>query len=224
MQPIISGATIKALRQKQQLTQRELAERLNVSYKTISKWETGRGCPDISLLNPLATVFGVSLTELLSGNPVQNQNPASNMMRSMFYVCPICGNSIHCMGEAVVQCHGLPLIPQQQKPSDEDHKIFIEKVEDEYFVRVEHPMEKAHHISFLAAVSGDRLQLVKLYPEGNAEARFKINLVKKVFCYCNRDGLFVIDVLRGVDDKETCYDTTQERRELEQAAKFLFES
>lgn len=194
MQPIITGATIKALRQKQQFTQRELAERLNVSYKTVSKWETGRGCPDISLLEPLATVFGVSLTELLSGNPVQNQNPASNMMRSKFYVCPICGNSIHCMGEAVVQCHGLPLMPQQPKLGDEDHKILIEKVEDEYFVRVEHPMDKVHHISFLAAVSGDRLQLVKLYPEGNAEARFKINGIRKILYYCNHDGLFFANI------------------------------
>ena len=194
MQPIITGETIKALRQKQQFTQRELAKRLNISSKTVSKWETGRGCPDISLLEPLATVFGVSLTELLSGNPVQNQNPASNMMRSLFYVCPICGNSIHCMGEAVVQCHGLPLVPQQPKPGDEEHKILIEKVEDEYFVRVEHPMDKAHHISFLAAVSGDRLQLVKLYPEGNAEARFKINGIRKILYYCNHDGLFFANI------------------------------
>ena len=194
MQPIITGETIKALRQKQQFTQKELAKRLNISSKTVSKWETGRGCPDISLLEPLATVFGVSLTELLSGNPVQNQNPASNMMRSLFYVCPICGNSIHCMGEAVVQCHGLPLVPQQPKLGDEDHKILIEKVEDEYFVRVEHPMDKAHYISFLAAVSGDRLQLVKLYPEGNAEARFKINGIRKILYYCNHDGLFFANI------------------------------
>ncbi len=197
MQPIISGATIKALRKKKHLTQRELAERLNVSYKTVSKWETDRGCPDISMLEPLATVFGVSLTELLSGNTVQNLNLSSNMARSQFYICPICGNIIHCMGEASIHCHGVVLTPHQAKVGDSDHKVCIEKVEDEYFVRIEHPMTKDHYISFIAALSGDRLQLVKLYPEGNAEARFKINLVKKILYYCNQDGLFAVNLKRN---------------------------
>ena len=194
MNQYVTGAIIRELREKKRLTQSELAAALNVSDKTVSKWETGRGYPDITLLEPIAGVFGVSVMELLSGNAIRNMNISSNMMRSVFYVCPVCGNVLHSMGEAVVNCHGILLKPCEAEPSDESHKIIAEKVEDEYYVRVEHEMTKQHYISFLAALSPDRLQMVKLYPEGNAEARFKMNCVKSIFCYCNRDGLFRMTV------------------------------
>ena len=51
-------------------------------------------------------------------------------------------------------------------------------------------MSKHHYISFIAAVSPDRVQLVKTYPESNAETRFKIDQVSAVYAYCNKDGLF----------------------------------
>lgn len=194
MNQYITGAVIKELREKHELTQYELAEKLNVSDKTISKWETGKGYPDISLLEPIAKVFGISVTELISGNAVNNMNVSANMMRSKFYVCPVCGNIIHCMGEAVIQCHGIQLMPCQAEETDEKHKIFIEKVEDKYYVRIEHDMTKQHYITFIAALSSDKIQMVKLYPEGNAEARFKINGIRKILFYCKQDGLFVVDV------------------------------
>ena len=105
---------------------------------------------------------------------------------------------------------------------NEDHMISIERVEDEYFVRIDHEMTKTHHISFIAAVSSDRSQMVKLYPEGEAGARFKINGVRKICFYCNRDGLFCQDIVKGIDDKESGYDDTKERRELEKTADMLF--
>ena len=222
MNQYVTGAVIRALREKKNLTQAELAEKLNVSDKTVSKWETAKGYPDISLLEPIAQVFGVSITELISGNAVQNGNVSANMLRSKFYVCPVCGNVIHSMGEAVIHCHGVLLAPCQAEETDENHKIFMEKVEDEYYVRIEHDMTKEHYISFIAAVSSDRIQMVKLYPEGNAEARFQISGVKQILFYCNRDGLFSINVIKGIDDKELSYDDTEERRALEQAAKMLF--
>lgn len=83
-------------------------------------------------------------------------------------------------------------------------------------------MTKQHYISFIAAVSSDRIEMVKLYPEGNPEAGFRISGIKKIFFYCNRDGLFSLDVVKGIDDKESGYDDTQERRELEKAAEILF--
>jgi len=144
------------------------------------------------------------------------------MMRSKFYVCPVCGNSIHSMGEAVIQCHGIMLTPCQAEETDENHMIFIERTEDEYYVRVEHDMTKQHYISFFAALSPDKIEMVKLYPEGNAEARLKINGVKRILFYCNRDGLFFINVVKGIDDKQTFYDDTKERKELERAAKVMF--
>ena len=149
-------------------------------------------------------------------------NVSANMLRSKFYVCPVCGNVIHSMGEAVIHCHGVLLTPGQPEETDENHMIFVEKVEDEYYIRVEHDMTKEHYISFMAAVSSDRIQMIKLYPEGNAEARFKINGVKKILFYCNRDGLFSIDIVKGIDDKTASYDDVEERRALEQTAKMLF--
>ena len=221
MNQYVTGTIIKELREKNHLTQAELARKLSVSDKTISKWETAKGYPDISLLEPIAKVFGVSITELISGKSVRNVNVSANMMRSKFYVCPVCGNVIHSMGEAVIQCHGIILTPCQDEETDENHKIFIERVEDEYYVRIEHDMAKQHYISFVAALGPDKLQMVKLYPEGNPEARIKMNGVKKIFFYCNRDGLFSMSVIKGIDDRQVSYDDTDERRELERVAKSL---
>jgi len=194
MNQYITGAVIKQLREKNKLTQAELAEKLNVSDKTISKWETAKGYPDISLLEPIAEVFGISITELLSGNAISNMNVSANMLRANFYVCPVCGNVINSTGELAVSCHGIQLLPEVAEELDDNHKIIVERVEDEYFVQVEHEMTKKHYISFIAALSSDGLQLVKLYPQGNPEARLKIRGVKKIFYYCNKDGLFCLDI------------------------------
>lgn len=223
MNQYVTGAVIKELREKSNLTQAELAERLNVSDKTVSKWETRRGYPDISLLEPIAKVFGISITELLSGNAVKNVNVSANMLRSTFYVCPVCGNIVHCMGEAVLNCHGVQLKPCQAEPTDENHKIFIEKVEDEYYVCIEHDMTKQHYISFAAALSSDKIEMIKLYPEGNAEARFKISGVKRILFYCNQDGLFYIDIVKAIDARERSYDDVEERRALEETARMIFD-
>ena len=222
MNQYVTGAVIKELREKNRMTQRELAEQLGVSDKTVSKWETGKGYPDITLLEPIAEAFRISVTELISGNTIHNENVSANMMRSKFYVCPVCGNVIHSMGEAAIHCHGIQLTPLDAEPTDEHHMIFIERIEDEYYVRIDHCMTKEHYISFMAAASTDNMQICKLYPEGSAEARFKIRGVRRIFFYCNRDGLFSIDPVKGIDDRESGYDDSQERRELEKAAKKLF--
>lgn len=193
MNQYVTGTVIKELREKNKLTQLQLAQKLGVSDKTVSKWETAKGYPDITLLEPIADALSVSVAELLSGNAVCNSNVAANVMRSHFYICPVCGNVIQSMGEAVVNCHGVSLRPEEAQEADEKHKLVVERVEDEWFVHVEHDMTKRHYISFFAAVSSDRIQLVKLYPEGAAEARFKIRGVRKLFYYCNRDGLFCVD-------------------------------
>lgn len=201
MNPYVTGAVIKELRERKKLTQAELARILNVSDKTISKWETHKGYPDISLLETIADAFDISLTELISGNVVTNANVSANMLRSRFYVCPVCGNVIHTMGEAVIHCHGVQLPSLEAEPSDESHKIIMERVEDEYFVQIEHEMRKNHYISFIAAANSDRLQMVKLYPEGNAEARFQLRGVRRLYYYCNRDGLYYVDVVKGNREK-----------------------
>lgn len=175
------------------------------------------------MLEPIANVFSISVTELISGNMVSNVNVSANMIRSKYYVCPVCSNIIHSMGEAVISCHGIMLSPIETEQTDEQHKVFIEKVEDEYYVQIEHDMTKKHYISFIAAICSDKIQMVKLYPEGNAHARFKINGVKQILFYCNRDGLFFMNVVKGIDDKESSYDNYKERKELESTAKLLFD-
>lgn len=194
MNQYVTGSVIKELRERNHMTQLQLAHKLGVSDKTISKWETGKGYPDITLLEPIANVFRISITELLSGNIIHNANVSANMLKSKFYVCPICGNVIHSLGETAIQCHGILLNPLIAEKTDDEHMIMINRVEDEYYVRINHSMTKDHYISFIAALAMESIQLVKLYSEGDAEARFKIRGVKKIVYYCNKDGLFSINI------------------------------
>ena len=190
MDPYITGTIIRELLEKRRMTQAQLAEVLSVSDKAVSRWETGRGYPDITLLEPIAGAFGVSVAELMSGVAVSNQNRASDLLRSKFYVCPICGNVLHSVGEAAIHCHGVMLTPCEAEPAEGSHCAVIGVVEDEYHVQIEHPMAKGHYISFIAALSQNGVQLVKLYPEQAAEARFKMGGVRRIVFFCNRDGLF----------------------------------
>ena len=222
MNQYVTGTVIKELREKNKMTQLQLAEKLGVSDKTVSKWETAKGYPDITLLEPIAEAFRISVTELISGNTVFNANVSANMLRSKFYVCPVCGNVIHSMGEAAIHCHGILLSPLEAEASDERHMIFIERIEDEYYVRIDHSMSKEHYISFASAVSSDDMQLIKMYPEQSPEARFRIRGVKRIYFYCNRDGLFYLDIVKGIDDRERSYDDYKERLELEKAAAVMF--
>jgi len=194
MNQYVTGAVIKKLREKHNLTQAQLAEKLSISDKTISKWETGKGYPDISLLEPIAKVFQISITELLSGNEVNNANLSANMLRSKFYICPVCGNIIYSIGEASISCHGILLSPCEAEQADKNHIISIEKIENEYYVRIDHDMTKKHYISFISAISYEGVQIKKLYPEGNAEAYFETRGIKKIYYYCNKDGLYFIDI------------------------------
>ena len=190
MNTYVTGATIKQLRENQNMTQAELAETIGVSSKTISKWETAKGLPDITLLQPLAQALGISIIELMNGQPISNQNLSANMLRSKFYVCPLCGNVIHTLGSAVVSCCGITLPPLEAEEPDEDHAVTIENVEDEHFITVSHPMTKQHSISFIASVTSDRFQMVKLYPEGNPETRLQLRGRGYLYYYCNRHGLY----------------------------------
>ena len=190
MNTYVTGATIKALRENRNLTQAELAEQIGVSSKTISKWETAKGLPDISLLQPLAQALGLSVIELMNGEQILNKNISANMLRCKFYACPVCGNIIHSIGNAVVSCCGITLPALEAENADESHRVDIEKVEDEHFISILHPMTKQHFISFVAFVTSDRLQMVKLYPEGNAETRLQLRGRGYLYYYCNRHGLF----------------------------------
>ena len=192
MNNYITGAAIKHLREAKGMTQAELAEKLGISGKAVSKWETAKGLPDISLLEPLSKALGISVTELMSGEPVQNKNISANILRSKFYVCPVCGNIIRTTGETVISCCGITLPPLEPETADDEHLVTIEHVEDEQFITVHHPMTKDHFISFIVYLTSDRVQFVKLYPEGNAETRLNLRGFGKLYIYCNKHGLMQV--------------------------------
>ena len=190
MNAYVTGTTIKQLRENQNLTQSELAELIGVSSKTISKWETAKGLPDISLLQPLAQALNISVIELINGKQIANKNISANMMRTKFHVCPICGNVVHSIGDSLIACCGVTLPALDAEAADDEHSICIDHVEDEHFITLQHPMSKAHYISFIAYVTSDRLRLVKLYPEGNAQTRLQLRGFGILYWYCNQHGLY----------------------------------
>ena len=190
MNTYVTGNTIRLLREGRNMTQAELAEKIGVSSKTVSKWETAKGLPDITLLQPLAQALGISVIELMNGEHITNQNISANLLRSKFYVCPLCGNILHTTGHTLVSCCGITLPPLEAETADDEHSITVESVEDEHFITISHPMTKQHFISFIAFVTSDRIQMVKLYPEGNAETRLQLRGFGKLYYYCNHHGLF----------------------------------
>jgi desulfoferrodoxin (superoxide reductase-like protein)/DNA-binding XRE family transcriptional regulator len=191
MENYVTGTAIRTRREQLGITQQQLADRLAVSNKTISKWENGRGLPDITLLEPLAAELKISLPELLAGEQIVNANRSANLLRSCIYVCPVCGNVIHAMGQAMISCCGVTLPVQSAEEPDPAHQPVVERVEDEWYVTLNHPMTKDHYISFIALSQGDRFNMVKLYPEGNAEARFFTRGHGILYWYCNHHGLFM---------------------------------
>ena len=194
MDTYITAQTIKRLREDKGLTQTAVAELIGVSSKAVSKWETSKGLPDISLIEPLSQALGVSVMELMSGDTVINKNTSANILFSKFYVCPVCGNVIHTTGATLVSCCGITLPTLEAEEIDDDHAVTIEPVEDEKFITVHHSMSKSHFISFMAYVTSDRVQFIKLYPESNAETRMQFRGRGYLYLYCNKHGLMKMKV------------------------------
>lgn len=189
MSEYISPKTIKSFREDAGLTQRQLADKLGVTDKAVSKWETGRGLPDISLLGPLAKALGVTTAELLTGKCVKNSNRAANLSKSLFYVCPICGNFLFAAGEATVSCCGVQLEPLESDDSTGEHMLELSINDGEVYISSEHSMEKDHYVSFIAYVTTNRVILQKFYPEQDARTIFPY-LGEGIIClYCNKHGL-----------------------------------
>lgn len=187
------GKLILSLRKEQGLTQKQLADRLNISDRTISKWERGLGCPDVSLLHELSDALDVNIEKILTGDLEPNNADGGNMKRIKFYVCPTCGNILTATGEAEVSCCGRKLTALIPKPSDKEHRLHIETVEDDYYITFTHAMEKSHYLNFMAYVSYDRFLLVRLYPEQGGEVRFPKLYGGKFYFGCSRHGLWVND-------------------------------
>lgn len=192
MNSYVTAQTIRTLREQKGITQKQLADAIAVSDKTVSKWETGKGLPDISLLAPLAEALSVSVSELLAGQVLRNKNASGSLLRGSFYVCPVCGNVIYALGQGDYSCCGirLPALAAETAAEDDEHSITLEDSDGDLFVTLDHPMEKDHHISFVALLQQGRMQLVKFWPQQNAEARFALQRTGTLFVCCNRHGLF----------------------------------
>ena len=185
----VTGKAIKELREKRQITQKELAEQIGVSDKTISKWETNRGLPDIGIMEELARALGVSIAELLTGDLRENENPSGNMKKVHFYVCPVCGNIITSGGKGTFSCCGVTLPEAEAEKCDEEHCLNVQTIDNEYYVTMQHPMNKTHYISFIAYVTSDDCEIIKLYPEQDISLRFRKRGYGIMYAYCNRHGM-----------------------------------
>ena len=183
------GKLIYTLRKEKGLTQLQLAEAMHISDKTVSKWERGLGCPDISLLCELSKILNVDLSELLRGQLTSNDILGGSMKRIKFYVCPNCGNILTALSDTAISCCGKKLLPLELKKADAADRLSVEIIENEFFISANPEMTKEHYISFIAYVTSDRFELVKLYPEGNAETRFARRDHGFIYYCCNRHGL-----------------------------------
>ncbi|MDO4503426.1 MAG: helix-turn-helix domain-containing protein [Coriobacteriia bacterium] len=193
MQTYLSAETLKELRTRKGLTQEQLASCIGVTGKAVSKWETGRGLPDVSLVGPLAEALGVSVAELLTGDVARNANRSANIRRGKFYVCPLCGNVMWSVGEISASCCGSTMLPAEPEACDEPHHATIQKSDGCHVVTLDHPMTKDHFVSFMARVTCDQVSIRKLYPEQDAQAIFPMQGVCDSYAYCNRHGLFKLE-------------------------------
>ncbi|WKY47514.1 helix-turn-helix domain-containing protein [Eubacteriaceae bacterium ES3] len=193
------GALLKALRKEKGMTQKQVGQWLHLSDKTISKWERGMGCPDVSLLSSLSELYQVNVEKLMLGDLELNEMETGNMKRTKFYVCKNCQNIITTTGDAEVSCCGRKLTALLPKPADEVHQPEIKDDDGDYYISFDHEMTKTHFIAFAAIVSGDRRMLVRLYPEQTAELRLPkmvggklgSRFGSKLYYYCSDHGLFV---------------------------------
>jgi DNA-binding XRE family transcriptional regulator/desulfoferrodoxin (superoxide reductase-like protein) len=190
MQTINVGNIIRKLRTERGMTQKQLADKMNISDKTVSKWERGLGCPDVSLLSELSDLLEVNIDKLLSGDLTPNDFVGGNMKKTKYYVCPVCNNISLCTGEAEVSCCGRKIDQQQMQKAKENEMLSVEVIEEDWYITAAHPMSKEHYISFVAFATGDRVQIYKQYPEWDIQLRIPKRGHGMLIWYCTRHGLF----------------------------------
>ncbi len=192
-----NGKLFCDLRKAKGMTQKEVADKLGVVPKTVSKWETGHGFPDVSTVSALANILGVSEKTILSGDLEQNLESANNMKRTKFYVCPCCGSVMQGTGNSQVVCCGKQLEALKAVSADDEHAINISEIEDDFYIEFNHEMTKEHYISFVSYVRFDRVLTVKLYPEQDSAVRFPKMYGGKIYFYCSKHGLFEYQIKKN---------------------------
>lgn len=187
-----NGKLLCDLRKSIGMTQKQIADKLGIVPKTVSKWETGHGFPDISTVSALADILGVSEKTILSGNLNQNSEESGNMKGTKFYVCPDCGSIMQGIGNCQIICCGKQLEALKSKNTDDEHLIKISEIEDDYYIEFDHEMTKEHYICFAAYIRFDRILTIKLYPEQDSSVRFPKMYGGKFYFFCNKHGLYEI--------------------------------
>ncbi|MFD1739199.1 helix-turn-helix domain-containing protein [Bacillus salitolerans] len=184
------GKLIYSLRKEKGLTQKQLAEQMNISDRTISKWERGYGCPDITLLPSLSTLLGVNIEYILDGELSSNEFVGGNMRKSHYYVCQSCNNLLFSTGDSTISCCGKKLEQLVAKKALDDEKLSISEIDNEWFITSEHPMTKNHYISFIAFATGDRVEIIKMYPEWGLQSLIPKRKHGKLIWYDTQLGLY----------------------------------
>ena len=185
-----TGLLIRDLRTKMGMTQKSLADLMNISDKTVSKWERGMGLPDVSLLVELSQIFGVNVDILLTGNLNVSDEKGVNMKNAKYYVCPECRNLVFATGDAEISCCGRKLTALEMKKAEPDEKLSVEIIENDWYITTSHPMTKEHYISFVAFATGEKIEMIKTYPEWDMNVRIQKRGHGKLVWYCTNHGLF----------------------------------
>ncbi len=199
MDQIKTGMLIRKMRLDSGLTQKQLADRLNVSDKAVSKWECGNGSPDISLMSALAEIFGTDIQTLLTGEVNKNESEKGNMKKLRFYVCRECGNIITATSEAAVTCCGNRLAALEPEKAEKDDMLKVEDIGGELFVSSEHEMKKEHYISFAAYVADSTVMMFKQYPEWELQFTMPLFRSGRLVWYCTEHGLFYQELRRSAE-------------------------
>ena len=192
MDCIKTGAIIRKLRIEKNLTQMDIANSLNISNKTVSKWECGLGFPDASLWAELSSILNVDIAQLLEGEMPEKSPDSGNMKRLKFYVCEKCNNIIISTSSSSVFCCGRKL--NELNTVNKAIDIKAEVIDYEYFITVNHSMTKENYILFAALVKNDTVLLKRLYPEQNPEINFPLYRGAKLYICNSNYELFCTDL------------------------------
>jgi len=196
------GKLIFQLRKEKKMTQQQLGDKINVSNKTVSKWERGLGLPDASLWSALSEVLNADIGKMLSGELEPNPSDIGNISKTRFFVCPSCGNILTSTGAVSIACCGRILEEAKVNKTSEKYKFNIEDTDVDYYMSVEHEMTKAHYISFMAFVKSDKMFLNRMYPEQMASTHVpSLSRGGKVYIYCVQHGLNVYTWKEIVNNK-----------------------
>lgn len=184
------GKLIFHLRKEKGLTQKQLADSMNISDRTISKWERGYGCPDVTLLPSLSSVLGVNIENILEGELSPNDFVGGNMKKSNYFVCPLCHNIVLATGDIAISCCGRKVEQLEAKKATDEEKLSITEIDSEWYISSDHPMTKDHYISFLAFATGDSVQIMKQYPEWSLQTRIPKHKHGKLLWFDTQFGLY----------------------------------